>query len=608
MFSKRVSICAFDAGMMSRGTPLSAVNFHRAALAHRRPMCFCRLDRDHVQTIDMQVSAWSPPLAVSRRAALAACSSCARPRRHVALRQQRMHVSFGFGQSQRRSFAKRRKDIAQDRITPRSEDWAAWYRDVVGSADLVDEAPVRGCKVMKPRGFAVWEAIQRILDPMLKAMGVQNAYFPMLIPLGFFSREAAHVAGFAKECAVVTHYRLRGAACDEPSTIEVDPESKLAEPYVVRPTSETMVWHMYSRWIRSYRDLPMKMNQWVNVMRWEHSTRPFLRTSEFLWQEGHTAHASAAEAEAQARDVLDAYVTLAQDHLALPLVPGRKSENERFAGAVETYTIEVLTQDGKALQAGTSHFLGQNFARAFDVTFETEGQRRDFVWASSWGVSTRLVGAVIMAHSDDDGLVLPPSIAEVQVVIVPVIPRQADRTKVGEAAAALHDQLSKAGVRVHVDSRLGLSPGSKYYEWERKGVPLRLELGPRDLKKDQAMGKKRTGGEKFAIRLGDGAAAEVASALDAVALELHACAASLKERLSFRIRGRAEFEARLRAREPGFLWIPWGGDGEDEAALQEATGVTLRCYPFDQEPVEHGQLCPVTGKPSRSWAVFARAY
>eukprot|EP00931_Biecheleriopsis_adriatica_P114578 TRINITY_DN9046_c0_g1_i1.p1 TRINITY_DN9046_c0_g1~~TRINITY_DN9046_c0_g1_i1.p1 ORF type:complete len:581 (+),score=123.46 TRINITY_DN9046_c0_g1_i1:36-1778(+) len=513
---------------------------------------------------------------------------------------------------------KKQKQVASEDvvITPRSEDYSQWYLDVIAASDLVDDAPVRGCKILRPNGFAVWEGIQRLLDPKIKAMGVQNAYFPLLIPVSFLSKEASHVDGFAKECAVVTHHRLRNAPQSEEAegskaapVVEVDPDSKLTEPYVVRPTSETVVWHMYSKWISGWKDLPLKMNQWVNVMRWELKTRPFLRSAEFLWQEGHTAHATREEADAEARKVLDHYVHLAQDELCLPLVPGRKSDIERFAGADETYTIEALTQNGMAIQAGTSHFLGQNFAKAFDVKYRTSEGTTEYVWASSWGVSTRLIGAVIMVHSDDTGLVLPPAVAAIQVVIVPLFSKDAEKqAAILEAAASLQSRLTAAGIRVKVDDRLGLKPGKKYFEWERAGVPLRLELGARDLDSGAALGKLRSGGDKFSVSLGEAAVDEVSSALLKMKQGLMERSEALKQKLTFRISSRDDLDARLKEREPGMFIVPWGGDDDDEEQLKEETGVTLRCYPLDQEPMPDNQVCPLTGKPSRQWAICALSY
>ncbi|CAJ1329591.1 unnamed protein product [Effrenium voratum] len=508
--------------------------------------------------------------------------------------------------------AKKKKAVEPDlKITPRSEDWSAWYLDVIAAGDLLDDAPVRGCKIFKPNGFAVWEGIQRLLDPKIKEMGVQNAYFPLLIPVSFLSKEASHVDGFAKECAVVTHYRLRGVSEANNATgalVEVDPESKLTDPYVVRPTSETVVWHMYGKWISSYRDLPLKMNQWANVLRWEMRTRPFLRSSEFLWQEGHTAHATKEEANKQAREVLDVYLELAEDELCLPIIPGRKSNNERFAGADETYTIEALTPNGMAIQAGTSHFLGQNFAKAFDVTYLSEDQKSEFVWASSWGVSTRLIGAVIMVHSDDDGLLLPPALSAVQVVIVPLYSKDATQQEaILDAASSLRKSLVAAGTRVHVDERLSMKPGAKYFEWERRGVPLRLELGARDLEKGTAMGKLRTGGDKFPVPLQE-AVPEVQKALLSMKKQLQDRSAQLKQELTFRIESRSDLDARLKEKATGMLLVPWGGDDDDEDQLKDETGLTLRCYPMEQEDMPEDQVCPITGKPSREWAIFALAY
>jgi len=504
----------------------------------------------------------------------------------------------------------RRQKKFDGSITPRSDDWSTWYLDLVDAADLVENAPVRGCKILKPDGFALWELIQSLLDPKIKSMGVKNAYFPVLIPVSFLAKEAAHVAGFAKECAVVTHHRLRSATKqDGTPTIEIDPESQLADPYVVRPTSETVVWDAFGRWVKSYRDLPLRINQWANVMRWERRTKPFLRTSEFLWQEGHTAHATREEADAQARDVLTVYTELASEVLAMPTIPGRKSNNERFAGADETYTIEVLTQNGMAIQAGTSHFLGQNFAKAFDVQYQTTDGSFEHVWATSWGVSTRLIGAVIMSHSDDVGLVLPPALASIQVVIMPMHNKNAEKqAAVLEAANTLREQLQEAQIRVHLDDRLDIKPGPKYFEWERKGVPLRLEVGPRDLEKGAALGKMRTGGDKFPIALGLNAVQETKEALENVRQALLQRAQDLQNSLTFRISERSQLDDRLKAREPGFFSIPWGGNDEDEEKLQEETGVTLRCYPFEQEALLPDQKCPITGKPSHTWAIFAKSY
>jgi prolyl-tRNA synthetase len=490
-------------------------------------------------------------------------------------------------------------------ITPREQDYSAWYLDVIAHGDLLDDAPVRGCKVFKPHGYGIWELVQRDLDARFKATGHQNAYFPLFIPLSFLSREAEHVEGFAKECAVVTHHRLTGTTTEDgtPAVIP-DPEAALEEPLIVRPTSETVIWHMYGRWIDSWRDLPILINQWANVVRWELRTRPFLRTAEFLWQEGHTAHATRDEAIAEAEQMLQVYADFAREALAIPVVTGRKSARERFAGAVETYTIEALMQNGWALQSGTSHFLGQNFAKAFDVTFQDAEGAREHVWATSWGVSTRLIGAVIMTHSDDDGLVLPPRVAPIQVVVIPV-GKPKDMDTVAPAAADIAARLRAIGVRVHVDGRDNLRPGAKYFEWERKGVPLRLEVGPRDLSKGQAFSKTRIGSDKFGIPL-DALEDRVREVLDGVQAELLARATALRDRRTFDIDSREAFDAQL-ATEPGFLRVPWGGDDTDEQRIADETKATIRCYPMDQPPLD-GAPCPLTGKPAWTWALFARAY
>ena len=495
--------------------------------------------------------------------------------------------------------------MAQDKgITTREDDYSAWYLDVIQQADLLDDAPVRGCKVLKPHGFAIWEAIQRDLDDRFKATGHVNAYFPLFIPMSFLSKEAQHVEGFAKEAALVTHHRLRAITnADGTTAVEPDPASKLDEPLVVRPTSETIIWHMYGRWIDSWRDLPVLINQWANVVRWEMKTRPFLRTAEFLWQEGHTAHATEEEAVAETRQMLDVYADFAAETLALPVIKGVKSARERFAGAVDTYTIEALMQNGWALQAGTSHFLGQNFAKAFDVTFQDENGERSHVWASSWGVSTRMIGAVIMTHSDDDGLVLPPKVAPVQVVIIPVY-KLKDKELVMEAANALFKQL-KGEFRVRIDDREHLRPGAKYFEWERKGVPLRLEIGPRDVQKGEAFSKKRTGGPKFGIPL-DGAVDAVRATLDSIQAELFERATERRDAQTYTVESWEQFKVDL-VEKAGFYMVPWGGDDADEVRVKDETKATIRCYPLEQPELD-GKVCPFTGKPAWTWALFARAY
>jgi prolyl-tRNA synthetase len=443
------------------------------------------------------------------------------------------------------------------------------------------------------------------LDRRFKATGHVNAYFPLFIPVSFLSKEADHVEGFAKECAVVTHHRLRAATG---GGVEPDPASKLEEPLVVRPTSETIIWHMYGQWIQSWRDLPILINQWANVVRWEMKTRPFLRTSEFLWQEGHTAHATSEEAQAEARQMLGVYHDFARDVLALPTVPGVKSASERFAGAVDTYTIEALMQNGWALQAGTSHFLGQNFAKAFDVTFQAQDGTRDFVWATSWGVSTRLIGAVIMAHSDDGGLVLPPKIAPVQVVITPIWKGDAEKAEVLAFAEKVRDALS-GSFRVRLDDRDNLKPGAKYFEWERKGVPLRLEIGPRDVKAGAVFAAPRgIGGakaQKFAMPL-DGIADAVRTQLAAYQ---DALLASARERLAantHRITTYAELKDRIEA--GGFFLVPWHDDADAEARIKEETRATIRCYPLADQGEAAGKACFYSGRPATHMAIFARAY
>lgn len=493
-----------------------------------------------------------------------------------------------------------------NRITPRAEDYSAWYLDVIHRADLVDDVPVRGCKVIKPHGYAIWEKIRETLDAEIKATGHVNAYFPLFIPMSFLSREADHVEGFAKECALVTHHRLRSVTGPDGRTaVEPDPASKLEEPLVVRPTSETIIWHMYGRWIDSWRDLPLLINQWANVVRWEMKPRPFLRTAEFLWQEGHTAHATADEALDEAHKMLGVYTDVCERLLAIPVVQGRKSTRERFAGADETLTIEAMMQNGWALQAGTSHFLGQNFAKAFDVTFQDKEGKRDHVWATSWGVTTRLVGALVMTHSDDEGLVLPPAVAPIQVVIIPVC-RDKDRATVMQAVDTLHRDLVDAGLRVRVDDRTHMRPGPKYFEWERKGVPLRLEVGPRDVKKGQAFAKLRVSdGRKFGVPF-DTAAEEVPRLLSKMQDDLLARARALREARTYTVTSREEFVAQIDT-QPGFYRIPWGGDDADEDAVKAQTRATLRCYPLAAPSIE-GLTCPLTGKPAREWAIFARAY
>ena len=489
--------------------------------------------------------------------------------------------------------------MAQDTgITTRAKNYSQWYLDVINQGQLADYSPVKGCMVIRPNGFAVWDLMKQDLDRRFQETGHVNAYFPLLIPVSFLSREAQHVEGFAKECAVVTHHRLRA---DGNGGVEVDPTSKLEEPLVIRPTSETIIWHMYGQWIQSWRDLPILINQWANVVRWEMKTRPFLRTTEFLWQEGHTAHATATEAVEEARRMLDVYADFARDVLAIPVLKGVKSQSERFAGAVDTYCIEAMMQNGWALQAGTSHFLGQNFARAFDVTFQDEAGGRDHVWATSWGVSTRLVGAVIMVHSDDTGLVLPPTIAPTQVVITPIWKN--DDEKEAVMAFALQVKAGLSGLRVALDDRDTLKPGAKYFEWERKGVPLRLEIGPRDVAQGQVFAASRTGGKKFGIPL-DGIGDAVRAKLNEIQAELLARATAHRDSQTFDISSYDELKARIDG--GGFFRVNWKDDAANEAKIKEETRATIRLYPL--EGSEPTGPCFYSGDTADRVAIFARAY
>ncbi|MCK6521465.1 proline--tRNA ligase [Myxococcota bacterium] len=486
-------------------------------------------------------------------------------------------------------------------ITPRAKDYSQWYLDVISSAQLADYSPVKGSMVLRPHGYAIWDGMRTDLDRRFKETGHVNAYFPLFIPVSFLSKEAEHVEGFAKECAVVTHHRLRAAVG---GGVEPDPASKLEEPLVVRPTSETIIWHMYGQWIQSWRDLPILINQWANVVRWEMKTRPFLRTAEFLWQEGHTAHASRDEAVEEARRMLGVYSDFARDFLAIPVIPGVKSASERFAGAVDTYTIEALMQNGWALQAGTSHFLGQNFAKAFDVTFQDADGSRSHVWATSWGVSTRLVGAVIMTHSDDTGLVLPPTVAPIQVVITPIWKSDAEKESTLAFARKVKDALHPA-VRVVLDERDGVKPGAKYFEWERKGVPLRLEIGPRDVANNAVFAASRTGGKKFGIPF-DGLLDAVQQKLNDIQAELYERAVTRRAESTHRISSYDELKERVEA--GGLFLVPWHDDADWEARIKEETRATIRCYPIEGQDEAKGKTCFASGRPATHMAIFARAY
>ncbi len=494
--------------------------------------------------------------------------------------------------------------MAINTITPQSENYAKWYQDVIAEADLIDASPVRGCMVIKPHGYAVWESIKADLDRRFKETGHVNAYFPLFIPQSFLSREAEHVEGFAKECAVVTHHRLRSAAG---GGVEPDPTAKLEEPLIVRPTSETIIWHMYGRWINSWRDLPLLINQWANVVRWEMRTRPFLRTAEFLWQEGHTAHATEAEARQEATGMLEVYRDFCQDTLAIPMFCGVKTATERFAGAVETYTIEGMMKNGWALQSGTSHFLGQNFARAFDVTFQNADGVQELVWATSWGVSTRLIGATIMTHSDDTGLILPPKVAPIQVVVVPIWRKDKEKEAVLALARQVSTQLGDR-FRVTLDDRDKLKPGAKYFEWERKGVPLRLEIGPRDVQKNSVFCALRTGGKKFGLPVDDGLPDAVGKLLDDIQAGLLAAALAHRQANTHRLESYDQLKELLAGGGGGFALVPWCDDADNEAAIKEDCKASIRCYPLEGQEEAAGRVCFYSGKPATHMALFARAY
>ncbi len=485
-------------------------------------------------------------------------------------------------------------------ITGRSEDYSQWYIDIVKKANLADNSAVRGCMVIKPYGFAIWENMRDQLDRMFKETGHVNAYFPLFIPKSFLSREAEHVEGFAKECAVVTHHRLMNAP--DGSGVVVDPEAKLEEELIVRPTSETIIWHTYKDWIGSYRDLPLLINQWANVVRWEMRTRLFLRTAEFLWQEGHTAHATREEAIAETRQMLDVYATFAEEYMAMPVIKGVKTANERFAGAEDTYCIEALMQDGKALQAGTSHFLGQNFAKAFDVKFLSEDNQLEYVWATSWGVSTRLIGGLIMTHSDDEGLVLPPRLAPIQVVIVP-IPKPAP--EIDEVAARIMAELKSMGISVQYDTDMKKRPGFKFAEHEMRGIPVRIAIGARDLENGVVEVARRDTKEKATQPL-EGIAAHVKTLLDDIQQNLFNKAAAYRAQKTTRVDTFEEFEAIMATDEPGFVAAHWDGTTETELKIKELTKATIRCIPLDNE-LEDGK-CILTGRPSTQRVLFAKAY
>lgn len=486
-------------------------------------------------------------------------------------------------------------------LTKRADNYSQWFNDLVVKADLAEQSAVRGCMVIKPYGYAIWEKMQQQLDRMFKETGAQNAYFPLLIPKSFFSREAEHVKGFAKECAVVTHYRLR--ASEDGNSVEVDPSAKLDEELIIRPTSETIIWNTYKNWIHSWRDLPLMCNQWCNVMRWEMRTRPFLRTSEFLWQEGHTAHATREEAEEEAKKMLGVYAKFAQDWMAVPVVCGVKSETERFAGALDTYTIEAMMQDGKALQSGTSHFLGQNFAKSFDVTFLNKENKPEYVWATSWGVSTRLIGALIMTHSDDNGLVLPPKLAPIQVVVIPIGKAGEQMQAIAEKLQPVIEQLRKAGVTVKYDDSDNKRPGFKYADYELKGIPVRIVMGGRDLENNTVEIMRRDTLEKETIGF-EGLAEHIVSVLDDMQANIFKKALDYRNAHIYECNDYEEFKERIK--DGGFFLCHWDGTEETEARIKEDTQATIRCVPFEFEQTEGVDM--VSGKPAKHRVIIARSY
>lgn len=491
--------------------------------------------------------------------------------------------------------------IELKQLTKRSENYSQWYNDLVVKADLAEQSAVRGCMVIKPYGYAIWEKMQRTLDDMFKETGHVNAYFPLLIPKSFLSREAEHVEGFAKECAVVTHYRLKNA--EDGSGVVVDPAAKLEEELIIRPTSETIIWNTYKNWIHSYRDLPILCNQWANVFRWEMRTRMFLRTAEFLWQEGHTAHATKEEALVEAKKMLGVYADFAEKYMAVPVIKGVKTAHERFAGALETFTIEAMMQDGKALQSGTSHFLGQNFAKAFDVKFINKENKLDYVWATSWGVSTRLMGALIMTHSDDNGLVLPPHLAPIQVVIVPIYRKQEQLAMVSEKVAGIVEGLKAKGISVKYDDADNKRPGFKFADYELKGVPVRLVIGPKDLEGNTAEVMRRDTLGKETVSL-DGIVDYVANLLEDIQNNIYTKARNFRDSRIFEANSYDEFKELIE--KGGFVLAHWDGTTETEERVKEETKATIRCIPLDGDTTPG--TCIFTGKPSERRVIFARNY
>jgi len=492
------------------------------------------------------------------------------------------------------------------KITPRAKDFSEWYGDVITQAQMADYSPVRGCMVIRPHGYRIWELMQRALDDMFRATGHRNAYFPLFIPMSFLAKEAEHVEGFAKEVAIVTHTRLRATGKEGAGAVAVDPSSELEEPLIVRPTSETIIYAMLAKWIQSYRDLPLLLNQWANVVRWEMRTRLFLRTTEFLWQEGHTAHADEAGAEQEARLILGIYRRFAEEWMAMPVLTGLKTESEKFAGALRTYAIEALMQDNKAIQGGTSHNLGQNFSKAFDVKYQTAGGGLEHVWNTSWGVSTRLIGGLIMTHSDDNGLVAPPKLAPVQVAIVPIWKTDDERGQVSGVGSQVKSDLEKAGVRVELDLRDTMKPGAKYFEWEALGVPVRLEIGPRDLASGQVILARRTGG-KGPVPL-QGVTDSVVKALDEIQASLLAAARERREKNSIRGATKAQFLEFIKG-SGGFVYAGFCGDPACETEIKQQTNATIRVLPDPEfRSKEAPQTCMWCGAPSIAEAVWAQAY
>ncbi|HOX81379.1 MAG TPA: proline--tRNA ligase [Chryseolinea sp.] len=488
-------------------------------------------------------------------------------------------------------------------IPSRSEDYSQWYNELVKKADLAEHSDVRGCMVIKPYGYSIWEKMQQALDKMFKDTGHSNAYFPLFVPKSLFEAEEKNAEGFAKECAIVTHYRLKTDPANKGKLI-VDPDAKLEEELVVRPTSEAIIWSTYKKWIQSYRDLPILINQWANVVRWEMRTRLFLRTAEFLWQEGHTAHSTSEEAVQETIQMLDVYAEFAETFMAMPVIKGRKSEGEKFPGALDTYCIEAMMQDGKALQAGTSHFLGQNFAKAFDVKFTGKDGKLDHVWGTSWGVSTRLMGALIMAHSDDEGLVLPPKLAPIHVVIVPIFRSEEDLAKLTEKANEISASLRKQGLSVKFDNRDTYKPGYKFAEWELKGVPVRIAIGPRDLENGTVEVARRDTKEKQVIKL-DEVVSEIPKLLDKIQENIYQRALTFRTNMITPVDSYDEFKKVLDDKA-GFVMAHWDGTPETEASIKEETKATIRCIPLDAK--DEAGICIYSGRPSVRRVMFARAY